>query len=302
MIDLKVKTKAYLAIIIQSIIIGLSFYFVKLALGSGGTYSVLAHRFSFAAFGMLFFYLFNKERINLSISDWKKILPYSIPYPILFFTLQTIGLNFISSSEAGIISATTPIFTIIIAGILINEKISNRQKIFMGISVAGMIFLNIMGGFNLGKKSYIGFLFAISSVLAFSFYNVLIKKILNNYDVAEVVFVMNIFAGIFFNILSIILHIKKGSLDLYFQPFQNTSFLIAILYLGIPSSMVTSFLSTYALDHLKASTVGLFNNIPPIISIFAGVVLLNEGFYWYHFIGIIAILIGTIGFNLIEQK
>lgn len=297
---LKEKTKAYLAIIIQSIIIGLSFYFVKVSLESGDTFSVLAHRFSFAGLGMIIFYFFNRERFNLSFSDWKKILPYAIPYPILFFTLQTIGLNFISSSEAGIISAMTPIFTIIIAGIFINEKISNKQKVFMGISVAGMIFINIMGGFNLGEKSYIGFLFAISSVLAFAFYNVLIKNILKDYDVVEIVFVMNIFAGIIFNIISIILHIRKGSLSTYFKPFQNLDFLIAILYLGIPSSMITSFLSTYALNHLKSSTVGLFNNIPPIISIIAGVVLLNEGFYWFHFIGIVAILIGTIGYNVVE--
>ena len=129
------STKSYLALSLQSVIIGFSFFFVKKALLSTDTYNLLAHRFSITAVCILFYLLLTRKNIDLSVKDWKKIVPYSLGFPILFFLFQTIGLKYISSSESGIIYATTPILTFIIAKIFLKEENTRLQTIFMITSV-----------------------------------------------------------------------------------------------------------------------------------------------------------------------
>lgn len=296
------QKKAYLAIIAQSIIIGFSFFFVKVGLESADAFTLLAHRFIFAAAGILFYHYLRPDTIQLNVKDWMRIIPYGLFYPLLFFSFQTIGLTFISSSEAGIISATAPVFTVIIARLVLNERLTFVQILFMAASVCGMILINIMTGINPGSGSFWGFFFILCAMLSAAFYNVFMKKILRHYSVIDIVFVMTIVSCIVFNVIAVISHIQKGEIGNYFSSYSDLSFTVAVLYLGIPSSLVTSFLSTFALSKLRSSTVGLFNNIPPVISIFAGVGFLHEVLYWYHMVGIAVILTGTLGYNLVERK
>lgn len=295
-------TKAYVAITLQSLIIGLSFLVVKIALENANTTDLLAHRFSAAAISVWIFNFFRKNKVHIEKSDWLKILPYSLAYPICFFLFQTIGLGEISSSQAGIVNAIAPILTLIIAKIILGEEIKNSQKLLMILSVFGVIFINIMNGFSMGDYSYIGFIFILLSVISFSTYNVLVKKLTKTYSSFTIAYVMSTTGFIVFNLISIIDHIIKGDINNYFEPFTHVSFILAVLYLGVLSSLITTLLLTYALSGLEASKVGLFNNVATVVSIFAGSIFLREPLYYYHYIGIAAILVGTIGFNLLSTK
>ncbi len=79
--------------------------------------------------------------------------------------------------------ATAPVLTLIAARIILKEQVRNLQKLFMAISVSGVVFINVMNGFNIGNYSYLGFLFILMSAVSFAIYNVLIKKISKNYSV-----------------------------------------------------------------------------------------------------------------------
>lgn len=173
---MKNTTKAYIAVTFQALIIGFSFLFVKIALKSADPISLLAHRFTLAAVCILIYSFLSPTKINVSVSDWLKIIPYSIAYPISFFLFQTLGLKIISSSEAGIVHATAPIWTLIAARIILKEQVGNLQKLLMAISVSGVILINVMNGFNFGSYSYLGFLFILISAVSFAIYNVLIKS------------------------------------------------------------------------------------------------------------------------------
>lgn len=293
-------TKAYLAITLQASIIGFSFLFVKIALRSADTMSLLAHRFTLAALCICIYRFFNPGKISVKRVDWLKIIPFSFSYPISFFMFQTLGLKIISSSEAGIVQATAPILTLIAARIILKEQIKNLQKLFILISVSGMIFINVLNGFSLSHYSYWGFLFIFMSSMSFAVYNVLAKKLSKDYSVSSIVYVMSITGCIVFNLISIFQHIINGNIASYFEPFSKPSFVWAIIYLGVFSSLITSLLSTYALRTLQATKVGLFSNVSTVITILAGTVLLHESLYYYHYIGIVAILVGTIGFNLVK--
>lgn len=295
---MKNTAKAYVAITTQALIIGFSFLFVKIALRSADTFTLLAHRFTVATVFLLIYSAFHPGNRRMKRSDWLKIMPYSLAYPISFFLFQTLGLKIISSSEAGIIQATAPVLTLIAAGIVLKERIGRVQKLFILASVSGVIFINALNGFSLGNYSYQGFFFIFLSAMSFAVYNVMIKKMSKTYSVDSIVYVMTITSGVVFNGISIGMHAMSGSLSTYFEPFMSPTFVWAILYLGVLSSLVTSLLSTYALGKLEATKVGLFSNVSTAVTILAGMLFLNESLYWYHYVGIAAILVGTLGFNL----
>ncbi len=297
---MKNTTKAYIAVAFQSLIVGFSFLFVKIALKSADAVSLLAHRFTFAALGIFIYSLLSPNKIKVGIADWLKIAPYSIAYPIGFFSLQTLGLQIISSSEAGIVHATVPVWTLIAAKLLLKEQVGGLQKLLMLISVSGVIFINIMGGFNIGGRSYLGFLFILLSAISFAVYTALTKRLSRVYPVFSIVYVMSITGCIVFNLISVGRHLAGGSIVAYFKPFSDLSFVWAMLYLGVLSSLITALLSTYALRRLEATKVGLCNNASIIVTILAGPIFLHESLYYYHYIGMGAILVGTIGFNLIR--
>lgn len=295
------RNKAYLAMILQSLIIGFSFFAVKTALKSVDTFGFLAHRFTITTICVLVYSLFNREKFKVDKKAWLEIAPYSLGFPIIFFLFQTIGLKTISSSESGIIYAITPILAFIASKILLNETSNFKQTLFMILSVLGVVFINAMNGFNFGYDSLVGVFFTVISATSFALYNVFIRKISKKYNPYQIAKVVIICGCIAFNIVYFGTLMKSGDLHLYLKPFSSTEFLISILFLSILSSFLTIILTNFSLANLDATTVSLFQNVSTVVSIISGVIFLSEKLYYYHYIGIIAILIGTIGFNLSKK-
>lgn len=295
------RNKAYLAMILQSLIIGFSFFAVKTSLKSVDTMGFLAHRFSITAICVLLYSLFNREKFRVDKGAWIEIAPFSLGFPIMFFLFQTLGLEIISSSESGIIYAITPILTFIIAKIFLNEMGTLKQSLFMILSVGGVIFINAMKGLNFGYESLLGVIFTLISATSFAVYNVFIRKLSKKYNPYQIAKVVIFLGFIAFNIVYIGKLIKTGNLNTYFQAFNSIEFIFSIVFLSVFSSFLTIILTNFALANLEATTVSLFQNVSTVVSILAGVLFLSEKLYYYHYIGIIAILVGTIGFNLSKK-
>ncbi len=297
---MKNSAKAYLAISIQAMIIGFSFLFVKIALDSTDIFGLLAHRLSFAAAAVLIYQFFTPERIKIDMRGLLEILPICVIYPVSFFLFQTIGLQTVGSSEAGIIYAIVPILTLVAARFMLNEQLGRTKILLMALSVAGVIFINVMNGFSLDNYNFWGFLCILLSAISFATYNIFAKKLTARYSVLTLAAVMSISGCLVFNGISVTQHLINGNLGNYFAPLSEPSFVLSMFYLGVLSSLVTSLLSMYALDRLEASRVGLFNNVSTVVNILSGSVFLHERLFGYHYLGIAAILIGAIGFNLVK--
>lgn len=121
----KKEILAYLGMALCTLIIGLSFIFVKIALRSADATDVLAHRFSMAVIGMLLVYLLGKKKFpKLTFKQIIPLLGISIAYPLLFFFFQTEGLKYTMALDAGILSAMMPILTMVFAAIILKRRIT----------------------------------------------------------------------------------------------------------------------------------------------------------------------------------
>ncbi len=296
------KRKAYIAAISYAFIIGLSFMFVKVTLTVASPIDTLAHRFTFAFIGIVILMVFTKNKLTIKKYDVLKILPLAILYPIVFFTFQVLGLARISSSEAGIIQATIPIFTLALAGLLLKEKATRGQLVFISLSVLGVIYMLIMNGANATTGNVIGSGFILLSALAASLYNVFARRLTKQYSLLTLTYVMTLCGFVIFNGMALGNHLVNGTINDFFQPLTHVDFVIAILYLGLLSSLGTSYLSNYALSKLEASQMSVFSNFATLITILAGVLVLQEVFHLYHFIGGTLIIIGVIGTNYFGHR
>jgi DMT superfamily drug/metabolite transporter len=297
------KTKAYLAALSFSTIIGFSFLFTKVALGFASPLTNLAHRYTVAAIVLFMLQQSKLIQVKLSKEDILSILPMSLFYPLLFFMFQSFALQYISSSEAGILQALVPIITLILASVFLKEKTTFIQKFFLCLSVAGVIYIFLSKGANLGVETGIlGFMLMLGSVFSNAINNILSKYKGGQYRAIDLTVVVILVGFLVFNSLSLVTHFLSGNLMSYFEPLGHLSYLISILYLGILASIVTASLSIYAIVRLGASTVSVFGNLGTVLTIVAGAVFLHEPIYAYHIIGASLIIGGILGMNVINSK
>ncbi|MFB6800946.1 DMT family transporter [Peribacillus butanolivorans] len=292
------QKKAYFAAIVYAIIIGFSFIFTKISLIEASPLDTLAHRFTMAfLIAIILKLLYRRTSVKMRAKDTLKILPLVFLYPILFFTFQVFGLVYTSSSEAGIIQATIPIFTLLSASLFLKEYAGKGQKIFLYLSVMGVILIFVMNDLQLEAHSLKGTILILFSSIAAAFYNVVARTLTKQYSLFTLTYVMTFFGFVAFNSMAIINHIINQSISSFFLPLTSSSFLISIVYLGALSSLLTGFLSNYALSILPASKMSVFSNLATLITIIAGVIFLHESIHYYHVVGAMIILVGVIGTN-----
>ncbi|MGI6751145.1 MAG: DMT family transporter [Anaerovoracaceae bacterium] len=294
--------KVYSAAMLYAIITGLSFLFIKIALRSSDPFDLLAHRFTAAFISMLIIYKVKGIRLNYDRKRIIKIIPISILYPLAFFAFQTFGLLYISSAEGGILLAVSPIFTLILAETILKEKTNILQKISILITVTGVIYITIKKSTNLEFDNMLGVILLLLCALSISGYSVMARKVTREFSNIEITSMMILISFIAYNLLSIGKHAIKGTLSQFFMPFTSMSFIIAVLYLGVLSSLITSLMTNYILSKIEASKMSVFANLGTVITIIAGAVILKENVYYYHIIGSILIVGGVLGVNFLDKN
>ena len=218
------KTKAYLAALSFSTIIGFSFLFTKVALGFASPLTNLAHRYTVAALVLFILQQTKVIQIKLTKEDILSILPMSLFYPLLFFMFQSFALQYISSSEAGILQALVPIITLILASVFLKEKTTFIQKFFLCLSVAGVIYIFLSKGANLGVETGIlGFMLMLGSVFSNAINNILSKYKGGQYRAIDLTVVVILVGFLVFNSLSLVTHFLSGNLMSYFEPLGHLS-------------------------------------------------------------------------------
>ncbi len=288
------KLLANLGLGAVTLIVGLSFIFVKIGLREADAYDMLAHRFSIAFLMILILGIFGKIRLpKIQPKDWIYILLVSLFYPILFFGFQTIGMESSTASQAGIIFALSPTFTIIAGALFLKEKTTFLQKIGVALSFIGLAYIFMYR--NEGAiQNWSGNIFLVLSVLCTVGYYMIGKRLMQRYDSLNLTAIMISIAFVVFNSIGITKHLVNGDLNTFFEPLKEPSFLLSVLYLGTLSSVVTSFLSNYALTFVPTSTVSIYNNLNPIIAIAGGVIFLSEHIYTFQFIGATGVVLGVV--------
>ena len=266
--------------LLTSALWGSSFLLMKIALVELNPFQISFYRIFI---GMVFMNLFITEIEKLNRKDHLNIALVGLLWMSLPFYLFAASEETISSSLAGLINGSTPIFISIVGVLFFSQKITNTQKFYLILGFAGIYVLSFglnKININLEVGTYLALIASISYGFAANIVQPLIKKFgaLNVLKIA--LRYGSIFSFILFSLNSNVLIPTVGES------------LFPILLLGIGSSGI-AFFSFYKLIDDVGSIIGSITiYLVPIFSIFFGFIFLNEETTFIQIIGI-----GTIIFS-----
>lgn len=304
MIDLPATAKSNAAIyalaILYAIVIGFSFMFTKLALGHADPFDMLAYRFalSFAALAIpVRAGWIRKPPRRQKGRPRLPLLLVSLVYPTAFFGLQSVGLDAATTSGAGIFSATSPIFALLLGALLLKEQASKLQLLSVLVSAFGLVFMTGISADALRGTSAVGGGLILLSAVALALYGVLARGLRHSYTAVELSYAMMQTGCWFFVGLALVRHLAQGTMSALLAPASELGFWLPLLYIAIMSSLVSSWLSNFALTRIEAFKVSLFVNLGNLVSISSGVLIMGDHWSGAQTIGTICMLAGVIGAN-----
>ncbi len=212
-------TAAYCLAVANALIIGLSFSFVKVAVTLAGPVDTLAFRFLIALAVCVFYAKFMGIRPRFDLKNSLRLLPMGLCYPLGFFLFQGFGLLYATSGEAGILSATGPIFTAIIAATFIRERYNLIQCFSILLSVAGVIYIAYQKGASLDPGNLVGIVLILLSALSGAGYAVFNRSLIRSFTTFEITYYLMIIGAVAFTLASLVQHAVNGTWATIFTPF-----------------------------------------------------------------------------------
>ncbi len=294
--------KPYLAAFISSCLFGLSFTFSRSALQHVAPMQMLAFRFWLAAGLMHILRAAGVLKVNLRAKNLCPLLILGLIQPVLYFIFETIGIALTSASEASIVVALIPVFSVIFAVILLKERPRWIQLVFAAVSMCGVLLIAALEASGEASGNLVGLLILLGAPICAACFTVLSRYLSGRFTAAERTFVMMNLSAVAFTALAVVEQADRGSLGALFTPLTQPAVWTAVLYLGACSSVGAFFLVNYALSQLEASHMSVFNNLTTLIAVAAAVLVLKEPLHWYHVVGGALIILGVWGTTAAGQK
>lgn len=289
------KVNAHLAGVVFAVMVGFSFVSVKICLPLATPWQILSYRYNFAFIMAMLLVFAGIYKVSFANKP-KAMLGIVVMGYIGFMVFQVLGLVFTSSVEGAILFAIIPVFTKIVARLVLGEKSTVPQDISMWISISALLVMILMGA-NAVSFSVEGALCLTIASAMMAVSNVFMRQIKNQFTPKEITFSISLSGFLFFNTITLTHAAVTHTLNDYFGLIGNLKFMLATAYLGIFCILFSSQLMSYMMARMPAVQGTLYGNVSTAISIVAGTVILSEPLLPYHIICTILIVIGVVGIS-----
>ena len=204
----------------------------------------------------------------------------------LFSIFALYGLKYTNAIDANIITSTTPLSMMLIAVLLLGERLTGRRVLALLLALLGTLAINVLGTHDSGMRQEVWFgnglvvLAVLAEGVFFGFGKLLKSPISSTW-------------------LSLIL---TGIGSLFFLPFAVYSALSSglsqvsalvwalVLYTGVALTAFGVVLMNRGLQQVPASNASIFTALMPVSGVVLSVIFLNETFRWYHGLGMLLVL------------
>lgn len=237
-------------------------------------------------------YDLKKRKYSLTFGDWCYLLLLGIVCICISMSLFQIGVMQTNASLAAIIISINPIFTMIFAHYLINEKFTKRKAVVLLLELIGLII--VANPFELLKgNKFNGILTVLVASISFGLYTAIGKKRVSKIGGI----VQNSFSFILGSILLLVI------LLIFHIPVTEgikPDNILLVLYLGIFVTGIGYYCYLKAIDISGPSTASIAFFIKPIFAVFLSLIILGEPITINVIIGMLFILAGFI-LNMIKK-
>lgn len=283
------------AALIANIIFGFSFLFSKVALEYAHPLVILAVRFSVAFLILNILWAFGLIKLQLRGKPKKGILLMAVAQPLLYFIFELYGIEYTSSAISGVIISLVPVGVILISLFFLKEKPKVRQIVFSLLSLAAIVVISLLS--NDGEKTYlIGILLLLGAVVCAAVFNILSRSEAERYSPVERTYMMFLIGTVGFNLAAVV-GLGRGYLGIMAAAVTSLPFWGAIGYLAVLSSIGAFLLYNYATSHISSVRASSFSNIITVVSVLAGLFILQERLSVAQLICCVLIIVGVYGVN-----
>lgn len=217
---------------------------------------------------------------------------------------QIVGLMYAPSIYGGITFATVPIWAEVLALVILKEKTTMKQNLFMMISILSVIAMLLIGSRDgMGTFSMKGFVFLLMGCFCEAVNNVMIRFLKREYTAMEISFTSGAISLVLIAVVFVI-QMVTGIMtpEMIFTPLKDVKFLLGVVYLGIGCTLVSGLTKGYILQHMSALKASAWSNVSTALTVIAGVVIMKEPFYLYQAVCTIGIVGGVIGIQICKEK
>ena len=270
--------KNFILALVTSSIWGSSFLMIKYSLEELNPSDIAIYRI---LIGALFINIFVRAKENIIKTDNVKIFIISFFWMALPFYMFGIAEQTITSSLAGLINGSTPIFVAFIAVIFYKLKVTKIQILYIFTGFIGVGLISLSEGIS-DLSFDIGFIYALIASISYGIAVNMVEPLIKKYDSLIVIKMVIRYALL----ISLIMLGPTASFKL---PTAGVS-LIPMLILGIGSTGI-AFLTYYKLlESVGRISSSFIVYMIPIFSIYFGYQFLNEITNSIQFLGIGVIL------------
>ncbi|WP_409296798.1 DMT family transporter [Peribacillus sp. SCS-26] len=271
---------------------GVSFVSTKAALGRLDPYSLLALRFGIGALFLLLLLTLQRSRLRISVTHIPHLIVLGVLGVFIHQVLQTTALLTIEASSAGWLISFSPVFTVILSILFLQERMTLARAAGMTAAITGVLLVTAArSGDSFHPALNIGIFLMILSTLNWAVYSILLKSLSLPYTSLVVTFYMCL-TGL--TLTTPFLIRNRGWEAL---PHMTQSQWAHLLFLGIFVSGVGYWYWGKSLEVLEASRVSMFLYLEPAVTLAAAVLLLQERISILAAFGGILIIIGVIIVN-----
>lgn len=237
-----------------------------------------------------------KEKIDRK--DYIKIFAASM---LGFFVCQIsflIGLPHITPMDCSVLSAISPIYTMIIAAIVLKEPLTLQKALGVIISFAGIIYLVVSRTTAAGvaETTLFGIIMIIFNSLSFSLYLGIFKPLIGKYSV--ITFMKWIFLFAFIVSVPFSAH-EIVTLDWGTIP---TIQLAELAYLIFCATFITYFLIPLGQKRIRPTLVSMYSYVQPIIAIVISISIGMEMLTWQKVFAAIMVFGGVVIVSYSKSK
>ncbi len=301
---------AYFCAVMKCVIYGSTIFFTSQLTESIDVLDLLALRFLFSFACMWVLKITKIWKIEVGIKDVfkknerspfiKNLILAAMFEPVLYMLFETLGVSMTTNVTAAVICSLAPISSCLIEELMLKEKSSVLQKIFLGCGIFGVIYIAVNTDTGDGQNSLAGILFLGASVIAGSFFCAFSRKSSQKFSSSEITYFSCMLGAIAFNLANVIRHIAAGDILHYFDPYFDPDNIIGFLFLGIASTIIAVMMNNFALSRIQVSTMAAFGGVSTIVTIIIGLMFGNETLEFYHFIGLPFIILRMVGVSTIS--
>ena len=144
MINQSMTTKDWAMLLLLSLLWGASFFLISLAVAELPPLTIVLLRVGLAAITLWAILLIGGYEIPRSLKLWRTFFIMGLLNNVIPFSLIVWGQNYIGAGLASIINATTPLFTILIAGALLSDEHMTPQRL-VGVLI-GLLGVTVLIG------------------------------------------------------------------------------------------------------------------------------------------------------------